>query len=224
VRLEAEYRVLCYDTRGHGSSGDPPGPYTLDQLGRDVLCLLDELGAGGVSFCGLSLGGLVGMWLAMHAPERVNALVLANTAARIGSEEMWNERIAAVRNSGMEALAAATLARWFTPHYRETHGDEMAQIRRMIASTSLDGYCACCAVLREADLRECISAIHVPTLVIAGTRDPATPPRDGSALAAAIQGAQYVELDASHLSAWERAEEFADGVLTFLAGGSCGNG
>ena len=223
-RLEAAYRILLYDTRGHGCSSDPPGPYTLDQLGRDVVHLLDELGAERVNFCGLSLGGLVGMWLAVHAPERVNRVVLANTAARIGSEEMWDERVAAVHNSGMDALAKATPARWFTPQFREKHAEEMEQVKRMIALTAANGYSSCCAVLREADLSACLSAIAVPTLVIAGTHDLATPASKGRALAAAIPGARYVELNASHLSAWECADEFADAVLAFLAGGGQTNG
>jgi len=218
ARLESLYRVLRYDTRGHGASAVPPGPYTLDQLGHDVLQLLDEVGVERVNFCGLSMGGLIGMWLGLHAPHRLNRLILCNTAARVGSKEMWDERIAFVRQSGMEALAVLSLARWFTDSYRQTHPEEMDRIQRMIASNSPDGYCACCAALRDADLRASIPAIHVPTLVIAGTHDPATPPSEGRAIASALPGAQYVELDSSHLSAWERSDEFAHAVLTFLAG------
>ena len=215
--LEARYRVFRYDTRGHGESNVPRGPYTLDQLGQDVINLLDKIGAERVSFCGLSLGGLTGLWLGLHASHRLDRLILANTAARIGTTEMWDERIAMARQSGMESLSVASLGRWFTPLYRESHREEMDQIRRMIASTSAEGYCACCTVLREADLRARISSIAVPTLVIAGTHDPATPPSDGRAIAGAIAGAQYVELDTSHLSAWERANQFSDAVLQFLA-------
>jgi 3-oxoadipate enol-lactonase len=222
--LEAEYRVLRYDMPGHGASSVPPGPCTVNQLGRDVLLLLDALGAERVNFCGLSLGGLVGIWLAIYAPQRLNRLVLANTAARVGTPATWDDRIAAVRHSGMQPLATATLERWFTPQYRDSHVAEMEQIRAMIASTSPDGYCACCAVLRDADLRAGVSAIRTPSLVIACTHDPATPPSDGRALASEISGAAYVELDASHLSAWERADEFADAALTFLADGGSHNG
>lgn len=215
--LEAENRVLRYDTRGHGGSSISPSPFTLDDLGRDVLSLLNEIGARSVNFCGLSLGGLIGMWLGMHAPQRLNRLILANTAARIGSPEMWDERVTAVRRSGMEALAASTPARWFTANYRETHIAEMKQIEAMIASTSPDGYLACCAVLRDSDLRPSISSIAIPSLVIGGAHDSATPPSEGRALTAILPHAQYVELDSSHLSAWERPDEFGNAVLSFLA-------
>jgi len=219
TRLESRYRILRYDTRGHGASTVAPEAYTLDQLGQDVLNLLDAIGAESVSFCGLSLGGMTGMWLGLRAPHRLNHLILANTAARIGTSEMWDERIDLVRQSGIETLAVATLSRWFTPPYRESHPDEMDQIQHMIASTTPEGYCACCAVLRETDLRARISSIAVPTLIIAGTHDPATPPSDGRSVAAAIPGAKYTELDASHLSAWERADDFADAVQQFLGQG-----
>lgn len=222
--LEADYRVLRYDARGHGASGVPTGPYTLSQLGRDVLDLLDALGLERVHFCGLSLGGLVGQWLGIHTPQRISRMVLANTAARIGSGAMWDERIASVRKSGMEALAPATLTRWFTPDYRDRHLSDMAEIRQMIASTSPEGYAACCAVLRDADLRTCLPSLRIPCLVITGKHDPATPSSDGTALAAALPCAEYLELDASHLSAWERANEFGAAVRAFFRSGGRFNG
>lgn len=222
--IEAQYRVLRYDTRGHGGSSIPPGPYTIDELGGDLLRLLGEIRAERVSFCGLSLGGLTGMWLGLNAPQRLNRLVLANTAARIGTPQTWEDRVAFVHQSGMEQLSAATPGRWFTPQYRETHADEMEQIRRMIAGINPDGYAACCAVLRDTDLSAQISSISVPTLVITGTHDPATPPSDGRAIADAVPGAQYIELDASHMSAWEQSAQFADAVLQFLAQGVGHNG
>jgi 3-oxoadipate enol-lactonase len=217
--LEAEYRVLRYDTRGHGASSVPSGSYTLDQLGRDVLHLLDGLGVDRVSFIGLSMGGMVGMWLAIYAPQRIGRMVLANTAARIGTPALWDERIAAVREGGMEALAEAMLSRWFTAEYRRTHPSEMNQVRQMIASTTPDGYCACCAVLRDADLRPVLASILTPCLVIAGKYDPATSPSDGQALASGISGSQYFELETAHLSAWERAGEFAAAVRAFFDNG-----
>ena len=223
-QFENQYRVLRYDTRGHGRSGIPDGPYTLDQLGNDALALLDFLGLNRVSFCGLSMGGQVAMWIAIHAPERVDRIVLANTGARILTPDLWDARIATVQQNGMSALAAATLERWFTPRYREQHPDEMSAIQAMIANTNPAGYCACCAVLREADLRSEIRTIEKPALVITGTHDPATPPSDGRALCAAIRNSQYLELDASHLSAWERANEFANAVLAFLPTGGGAHG
>lgn len=222
--LEADYRVLRYDTRGQGESSAPPGAYTLDQLGNDVLILLDQIGVEQAIFCGLSLGGLTGMWLGLHAPQRLKGLVLANTAARIGSPAMWEDRIALVRQSGMKGLAAASLERWFKNSYRESHPAEMKQIRRMIESIDPEGYCRCCAVLRDADLKNSIGSIQTPTLVIAGAHDPATPPTDGRAIATKVPGAEYIELDASHLSAWERSGEFADAVVEFLAQGVKSNG
>ena len=223
-RFGEEYRVLRYDMRGHGGSSITAGPYRLEQLGNDVLTLLDFLGVERVNFCGLSMGGQVAMWLAIHAPLRVNRIVLANTGARILTPEAWDLRIAAVRKNGMEALAAASLERWFTPRYREQHQDEMAVIQAMIASTNPDGYCRCCNVLREADLRAEIRSVVTPSLIITGAHDPATPPSDGQALRAALRFSEYLELDSSHLSAWERADEFAHAVLTFLAAGGRANG
>ena len=222
--FESKYRVLRYDMRGHGESSVAPKPFTIEQLGCDVLGLLDEVEADRASVCGLSLGGLVALWLGIHAPERVNRLIFANTAARIGSRELWEQRIATVRNSGMSQLAAATLERWFTPGYRATHPEEMEQIGEMITATRPEGYAACCAVLRDTDLRSEVGMVEAASLVISGTHDPATPPGDGRALHAGIPNSSYVELDASHLSAWERADEFAGAVLQHLAAGEAMNG
>ena len=217
--FEAHYRVLRYDTRGHGASSIPAPPYSLDQLGQDVLFLLDQLGAARAHFCGLSLGGMVGQWLAINVPKRFGRMILANTAARIGTPRLWQERIATVQESGMSPLADVTLTRWFTPEYCEHHPNEMTFIRQMIASTNPHGYAACCGVLRDSDLSDAIASSSTPCLVIAGKHDPATPPADGHALAAALRRAEYLELEASHLSAWEQAEAFAQASLSFLSGG-----
>jgi len=214
--FEESYRVLRYDTRGHGESSVPPGPYTIAQLGSDLLFLLDQLGIERVNLCGLSLGGMVAMWMGIHAPRRVGRLILANTGARIGTPQMWDERLAAVQQSGMASLALTGLQRWFTPAYREKHPQEMEMIRSMIAATDAQGYAWCCGVLRDSDLSGEIGAIEAPCLVITGSHDLATPPSDGRALHSALRNSSYVELDASHLSAWERAEEFANTVLPFL--------
>ncbi|MGA2536240.1 MAG: 3-oxoadipate enol-lactonase [Terracidiphilus sp.] len=217
--FESRYKVLRFDMRGHGESSVAQEPFGIEQLGHDVLRLLDEVGAKRASVCGLSLGGLVALWLGIHAPERVNRLILANTAARIGNREIWEQRIATARGAGMSCLAATMLDRWFTPGYREHHPEEMEQIRAMVAATDPDGYAACCVVLRDTDLRGQTENVRAASLVITGTHDPATPPGDGHALHAAIPNSRYVELDASHLSAWERAEEFADAVVQHLAVG-----
>ncbi|HEY3628189.1 MAG TPA: 3-oxoadipate enol-lactonase [Terracidiphilus sp.] len=215
-RLESTCQIVRYDTRGHGLSSVPSGPYTLDQMGSDLLFLLDLLGLQRVNLCGLSLGGMVGMWMGLHAPQRIRRLIFANTGARILTPELWDQRIETVHNIGMASLATATLERWFTPHYRKQHPEEMQTISRMIAQTHLDGYTGCCGVLRDTDLRADIHAITAPALVISGTHDPATPPSDGRALCAAVSHSRYVELDASHLSAWECAKEFADAAIAFL--------
>ncbi len=214
--LERRHRVLRFDMRGHGKSAVSPEPLTIEQLGRDVLRLLDEVKADRASVCGLSLGGMVALWLGIHAPGRLQRLIFANTAARIGNQEMWEQRIGTVQDTGMSPLAAATLERWFTPAYRARHPEEMEQIRQMIAATDPQGYLACCAVLRDADLRAQIGAIEAASLVITGTHDPSTPPSDGRALHAAIRKSRYLELNCSHLSAWECADEFAAAVVQHL--------
>lgn len=222
--FESRYRVLRYDMRGHGESAVSLEPFTIEQLGRDVLQLLDEAEVDRASVCGLSLGGVVALWLGIHAPGRLQRLIFANTAARVGNLEMWEQRIATVRNTGMAPLAAATLERWFTPTYRAHHPEEMEQIREMIAATDPRGYLACCVALRDVDLRPQIGAVEAASLVITGTHDPATPPSDGRALHAALRKSRYLELDASHLSAWECAEEFAGAVKKHLAEGEESDG
>jgi 3-oxoadipate enol-lactonase len=217
--FESRYRVVRFDTRGHGQSSAPPGPYSIEDLGRDVLALLNSLGVERVNFCGLSLGGMVAMWLGIHAQQRMKRLIIANTGARIGTAEMWDQRTAAVMVSGMDQLAEITLTRWFTQRYREQHPEEMETIRTMVATTDPVGYSGCCGVLRDTDLASEIKGISVPCLVIAGKHDPATPPPDGMAINQAVVNSQYVELDASHLSAWERAEEFGAEVVAFLTPG-----
>jgi 3-oxoadipate enol-lactonase len=214
--LEKSFQILRYDTRGHGKSSVPPPPYSIEQLGGDLLLLMDHLLIDRAHLCGLSLGGLVSQWLGIYAPERFERLIFANTAARIGTRDGWEQRITMVQSSGMEVLALQTVERWITPAYREQHPAEMETIRQMLASTNPAGYCGCCAALRDTDLRVEITAIEAPSMVITGTHDPATPPSDGRAIHSALRDSSFVELDSAHLSAWEKAEEFADAVLAFL--------
>ncbi len=220
--LAEHFRVIRYDTRGHGASSVPPGPYTLDQLGNDVLALLDHLQIARAHFCGLSMGGLTGLWLAIHAPQRLDRLVLANTGAKIGTPDLWNARIDALRDTGAaglpDALSDAVVERWFTRRHRELVPAGVAPIRQMLSETSGAGYAANCGAIRDADLRTQLMLIRVPTLVIAGTHDPSTPPALGRAIAAAIPAAQYVELDAAHLSNLEQVGAFNAAVLRFLSG------
>ena len=214
--LEKSLRILRYDTRGHGKSSVPPAPYSIEQLGGDLLLLMDHLSIDRAHLCGLSLGGLVSQWLGIYAPERFERLIFANTAARIGTRDGWEQRIAMVQSSGMDGLALQTVERWITLAYREQHPAEMETIRQMLAATNPTGYCGCCAALRDTDLRGEIAAIEAPCLVITGTHDPATPPSDGRAIQSALRDSCYVEFDSAHLSAWEKAEEFAGAVLSFL--------
>lgn len=214
--LSRRFRVLRYDSRGHGRSGAPAGPYDIARLGRDVVALLDALEIPRARFCGLSMGGMTGMWLGVHAGERLDALVLCNTAARIGTAAQWNARIGRVEADGMAAVADAVVERWFTPGFIAAHPDEVRPLRHMLTESPPAGYAACCAAVRDMDLRDALPRIGVPTLVIAGTHDGATPAADGVAVAEAIPGATYVELDAAHLSSVEQAEPFTAAVLDFL--------
>jgi 3-oxoadipate enol-lactonase len=215
--LEQRFRVLRYDTRGHGLTTVTSGPCTLDQLAADVLGLLDALGQERAQFCGLSLGGLIGMRLFRRAAHRIDKLVLCNTAARIGTTDGWNARIESVRRQGMTGVAAQVVERWFSPEFRARHPETVAAGLNMLETTPPEGYMAACAALRDADERASLPGILVPTLVVAGSRDPATPAAEGRLLAEAIPGAEYVELPAAHLSNLEAAERFTGELLRFLA-------
>jgi 3-oxoadipate enol-lactonase len=214
--LSRQFRVLRFDTRGHGRSFVPPAPATIERLALDALALLDRLEMPRVHFCGLSLGGMIGMWLAAHAPDRVERLVLANTAAQLGPPGNWDARIAAVRTGGMASIADTVLSRWFTPEFSQREPAAMAKIRATILATPPEGYAACAAAVRDMDQRASLAAIRAPTLVIAGTHDPATPPALGWAIADAIPGARYTELGAAHLSNIEAAGAFNAAVSEFL--------
>jgi len=216
-QLTQRFRVLRYDTRGHGRSSVTPGDYTIEQLGRDVVALLDVLELKRVHFCGLSMGGMIGMWLGVHAAERLARLVLSNTAARIGTKEAWNARIATVRSEGMKAVAAAVSERWFTPEFRAMRPQRVAQAQQMLENSPPQGYAANCAAIRDMDQREEVAQITAATLVIFGAKDPVTPPADSQYLVSQIRGAEVVELDAAHLSNVEQAEAFTDAMCSFLS-------
>jgi len=212
------HRVLRYDTRGHGRSSSPPGAYSIDRLGRDVLELLDGLSVPRVHFCGLSLGGMIGQWLAVHAHERIERLVLANTAPYLGPAEAWQARIETVMRDGMDAVADASVARWFTPRFSTAHPREVAELREALVSMSRGGYAGCCAAIRDMDLRPIARLIHAPTLLIVGVQDPSTSPRDAALLAGPMpRPPERVDLRAAELSNVERPGEFTRAVLDFLA-------
>lgn len=216
--LAGRFRVLRYDGRGHGDSDAPPGGYSLDRLGRDVLELLDGLGLDRVHFCGLSLGGMLGQWLAVRAPERIDRLVLANTAAYMGPPAGWQERIDTVLRDGMGAVAEATLGRWFTAAFRERAPEVVAGVRGRFLATSVTGYAGCCAAIRDMDLRPTAPLIARPSLLVAGTADPSTPPERSDEIARAMRAdARVVLLEAAHLSNVEQPREFSRAVLHFLS-------
>jgi 3-oxoadipate enol-lactonase len=217
LELQRRFRILRYDTRGHGQSSVTPGDYTIEQLGRDVLGLLDSLRLERVHFCGLSMGGMIGMWLGIHAPNRLDRLVLSNTAARIGTKEMWNARIATVRKDGMKSVAAAVIERWFTPEFRAASAEKVARAQRTLENSPQEGYAACCAAIRDMDQCKAVAQIKAPTLVIYGSSDPVTPASDAQFLTDRIRGAVKVELAAAHLSNVEQADAFTMAVSSFLS-------
>ena len=212
----AHYRVVRYDARGHGASAVPGGDYSIEQLGRDALAVLDAVGAPSAHVCGISLGGLTAMWLGVHAPERVTRLVLANTAARIGSDESWRDRIALVRNEGMSAVADRAMLTWFTAEYRERDPETVRGFRAMLQACAPAGYLGCCAALRDADLRDTISGTRCPALVIAGQHDVSTTVAQAELVRERIPSAELIVLDSAHLSNVERSEDFAAAVIEFL--------
>lgn len=211
--------IWRYDTRGHGQSAVTSGDYSIDRLGRDLIAVIDATGAARVDLCGVSIGGLTALWVAVNRPHRVRRLVVANSAARIGDEAMWKQRIRAARVDGMLPLAEASMLRWFTPGFRQSKPDVVAHFRRTIEQTSVDGYTSCCAALRDADLRPVVGQVACPTLIVTGRHDVATPPEQGGWLGSHVPGARVAELDAAHLSNVECAAGFNAIVGEFLAEG-----
>ena len=214
--LQSRVRTLRFDSRGHGRSDVTAGEYGVDDLGHDLVALLDHLELSRVSLCGLSLGGLVAMWMGIHAKERLERLVLANTAAYLGPPEGWQARIELVREQGMTALAEVAPARWFTDAFRRDQPDDVRRVVDMLLATDPEGYAGCCAAIRDADYRPAIAGIDLPTLVIGGTHDPATPIDTARYLADHIRGAELVELNASHLSNIEQPDAFNRALQRFL--------
>lgn len=211
------FRVLRYDSRGHGHSGAPPGAYSLDRLGRDVIELLDALGIVTADFCGLSLGGMVGQWLGIREPERVRRLILANTSSYMGPPAGWDERIATVMALGMPPLAQASVERWFTAAFRETGAIAIRPIVAMLLATDPTGYAGVCAAIRDMDLRRTAQLIGHPALVIGGSLDPSTPPPHSQALARTLPNARLCMLETAHLSNVEAQSQFTQTVMDFLA-------
>jgi 3-oxoadipate enol-lactonase len=211
-------RVIRPDLRGHGGSAAPAGDYALDRLVGDALEVLEATCDGAAVVCGLSLGGLVAMGLALAAPDRVVGLVLANTAPRLGAPDAWRDRAAKVRAEGLASIGDLAMQRFFSEAFRATHPEAVAETRARLVGGSAEGYAGCCAVLRDADLTEEVGRIAAPCLVVAGRLDVSTPPAQMAALAGAIPGAAYAELDAAHLSNLEQPAAFGRCLADFLEG------
>jgi 3-oxoadipate enol-lactonase len=216
--LAEHLRLVRFDHRGHGRSPVPPGAWEIADLGRDVLELMDSLGLERAHYCGLSMGGMVGMWLGANAPERVDRLVLVCTSAHMPPPSLWQERIDAVLAADSVApLTDGTIARWLTQGYAADHPDVREWIRAMLLSTPAAGYAACCGAIQRMDLRPSLPSISVPTLVVSGAGDPSTPPDHQALIAAAIPDARHEVIEpAAHLAAVEQPEEINRLILEHL--------
>jgi len=218
--LRQHFRLLRYDQRGHGQSSVPDTPFGVAQLGGDVLALLDHYDIEVALFCGLSMGGLTGLWLAAYHGERFPRMVVSNTAALIGTQQSWNTRIAQVEQGGMASVTETVLERWFTQGYRDTNASRVDIVKAMLLSTPDAGYNGNCGAIRDADLRAQLPNIRVPMLVIGGTHDISTPAAQTKLIADGVPGAQYVELSAGHLANWEQADGYTQALVSFLTTGA----
>ena len=214
--LTKYFRVVRYDSRGHGKSPVSGGAYSIAGLGRDALAIMDALELDRAHWLGLSMGGMVGQWLLANARERIGRAILANTAAQLATPDFWNTRIRTVLSQGLGAIIPAVIDRWFTPAFQIKAPREIARVVDMLATTPAHGYAGCCAAIRDMDQRDSIRSISNPVLVIAGKHDPATTPEAGALIASSIRNARLVTLDAAHLSNIEAAAEFNKAVMSFM--------
>lgn len=217
--FSATHKVVCYDTRGHGGSPVTEGPYRFSELGDDVLAVMDALHIDRAAFCGISMGGHTGLWLGVHAGERFSGIAVCNSAARIGTEQAWAERAAAVRNGGaaaMKELAASAPERWFTSDFVSAQPAVVAAAQGMIESIDPEGYAACCEALAVSDLHPELGRIATPTLLLAGESDPVTTVADAQAMHNAIAGSSLASVPASHLSNLEAPQAFNQALARFL--------
>ena len=214
--FKKEYFIVCYDTRGHGASSAPKGPYSIEQLGNDVINLLDHLNISKASFCGISMGGMTGQWLAIHHPERFNHVVVCNTAAKIGQEQAWNERAALVREQGLKPIAETAASRWFTEPFIRSNAAIVESLSNDLGAGSPEGYASCCEALAKADVREQLKNITVPMLVVAGQKDPVTTVADAQYIINNVRSSALFEINASHISNLEQPKPFNQAVQSFL--------
>jgi 3-oxoadipate enol-lactonase len=218
--LTSRYRVLRYDTRGHGGTDAPEGPYSLDQLAEDVRALLTALGIARTHFIGLSMGGMIGQNLGLQHPQILHSLVLSDTSSRVPAEAkpMWEERIAVARAQGMDPHVEPTVSRWFTASFRQKRPRVIDPVRAMIRATNPQGYIGCSQAIMALNLTDRLQAISVPTLIIVGEDDAGTPVAASRTIHEKIQGSELVILkSASHLSNMEQPEAFNQAVTAFLA-------
>jgi 3-oxoadipate enol-lactonase len=214
--LSRDFRVLRYDTRGQGQSVVSASPYSIGALADDVLVILQELGIDKIHFCGLSMGGMIGMWLTTRAPDRLHKLILCNTAPKIGTAQTWDARIQSVCDGGMSAVVEGVLERWFTPAFRKAAPASVQATRELLLRSPIEGYVGGCTAVRDMDARDSITAIRIPTLIICGAHDPVTTTSDGRFMADRIEGSVYKELPAAHLSNIEAADAFTTEIVHFL--------
>lgn len=212
-----DYQILRYDSRGHGQSDAPDGPYSIEMLADDAIALLDALGIDKVRYCGLSKGGMVGQMLATKHADRLHCAVLCATSSYMGPKEIWQDRIDTANSQGMTALSDGTLERWFTPPYHESDPAEVDKVRQMIHSTPVAGYAACCQAIAAMDQRESIKSIDLPTLVIVGDKDPGTTPEMAEAIHQSIKGSRIAVLkNAAHFCNMEQRGTFNEALSGFL--------
>ncbi len=214
--FKQHFRLVRFDRRGHGGSGVPKGPYTMEGLARDALAVLDGLELKKVNWCGLSMGGMEGMWLGANAPERFERMVLCNTSAQFPDRKIWDDRLRFARENGLAAMVGANMERWFTKGFREREPKTIAWITEMFLTTPLEGYIGCGEAVRDMDHRALLPNIKVPTLVIAGRHDPATTLQAGEFLRDHIPGVAFTVLEAAHISNVEQPAAFSNAVLEFL--------
>lgn len=206
--LQNDYFIICYDTRGHGQSDIFQPNYTLAQLGQDVLAILDELNIEQAYFCGISMGGITGQWLAIFAPQRFKAIMVANTASKIGQAQAWLDRANLVRAQGLQPIADTAPSRWFTEDFIQNQAEQVAKLSQGLANGNAEGYARCCEALADADVRADLANIQVPLIVVAGTQDPVTTVADAEAICQQVTHAHLERIDASHISNVEQAEHF----------------
>jgi 3-oxoadipate enol-lactonase len=214
--LSKHFRLIRYDRRGHGKSGVPKGPYSMERFGRDALSVLDALGIKKTNWCGLSMGGMVGQWLGANAPDRVEKLILSNTNFCYADKTPWRDRIKFIREKGLNELAGPNMERWFTKEFRDRAPETLTRLKEAFVATNPDGYIACCEAIMAMDFTGSNPRIKAPTLVIVGAHDPATPPSAGEAIQKQVPGAKLASLNAAHIANVEQPQIYTETVLNFL--------